>query len=288
MASDSEGEYSARSYPFEGHYYLTIGVVMDYFGDSESAQYFGGTIDHVKFFSRGVTAEEADYLASTEACTIEAEEESEDDSDGISASIEDASPNGGDANGDGTPDSEQANVASFVNSQTDSYSVLDVPDGCTITSVQIVSETDASSTPDVEYGYPAGLMDFVLNCGTPGFTATITQIHYGVEGDFIVRKYAPSSGYFSVDSAVVSDETIGGLPAKVATYQVLDGSSLDLDGEVNGSIEDPAGLANLQPTLAETGQSMALNVLVGLSLAATSIALASKKLRVEKVLQTTG
>ena len=40
------------------------------------------------------------------------------DSDGVSTATEDAAPNGGDANGNGTPDAEEANVASFVGSPT--------------------------------------------------------------------------------------------------------------------------------------------------------------------------
>lgn len=165
------------------------------------------------------------------------------DDDGISDATENAGPNGGDANGDGTPDSEQPHVASFVNPETGEYSVLDVSEECTISRVTIVSEAEVSSQRDAGFDYPAGLMDFSIDCGEEGFTATITQLHNGVTGDFTIRKFRPDSGYFAVEDTKVSDETIGDQQVKVAEYRITDGELYDIDDELNGIIEDPAGLA---------------------------------------------
>lgn len=55
------------------------------------------------------------------------------DHDGVDNAIEAAAPHNGDANGDDTPDNEQANVASFVNTQTQAYVSLELPADCTIT-----------------------------------------------------------------------------------------------------------------------------------------------------------
>lgn len=190
-----------------------------------------------------------------EECTGSINSQGQDDSDfdGAGDSVEDAAPNSGDANNDGTADSEQDNVASFVNNVSGEYSVLEVSEECSITSVEAIAEADVSDPADSDYDYPAGMLDFVLDCGQNGFTATITQYHYGIEGDFLVRKYKPSAGYFTIETASTSDQTISGLQVKVATYQVQDGSNLDLDGEANGTIEDPAGLAEAAGELSSTG-----------------------------------
>jgi DNA-binding beta-propeller fold protein YncE len=166
------------------------------------------------------------------------------DNDGISNEVENAGPNGGDANNDGTPDSEQAYVASMVSPVSGKYAVLEVNDDCTIQSLEVVSEGDVSNVSDSGYNYPAGLMDFRMDCGTPGYTATVQQYYYGVTGEFTVRKYIPANGaYTNIPGATTQDTTIAGQAVKIGSYQLTDGSAYDLDNETNGSIEDPAGLA---------------------------------------------
>lgn len=164
------------------------------------------------------------------------------DGDGISSTVEQAAPNNGDANNDGIPDSEQSNVSSFIDPLTGSYAVLAVDSSCNITAVSISAES--SSVKDNGYDYPAGLIDFTLNCGENGHTANITQYYYGVTGSFVVRKYNPTTQtYMAISNASIADQTIASHQVKVASYQVTDGSSLDLDGTADGSIHDPAGLA---------------------------------------------
>lgn len=187
-----------------------------------------------------------------------------DDGDGISSVVENAAPNEGDANNDGTLDSEQANVTSLVNSLTGQYSVLEVDVECSIQSIAMSSE--ATESIDSDYDYPAGLMDFVVDCGTNGFTANIVQYYYGVDGNMTMRKYKPGVGYFNINSATVSDLIIGGRSAKRVSYQVQDGGSLDIDGSINGSIRDPAGLGRANTNLAGTGSSYSGFVLLGFTL----------------------
>ncbi len=207
------------------------------------------------------------------------------DGDGIGNSIEQAGPNNGDANNDGIPDNEQSNVASFVNSLTGEYAVLAVDGSCNITSVSIAAED--SGTKDNGYDYPAGLMDFTINCGTDGYTASITQYYYGVTGNFVVRKYNPNThAYATIPAASVADQTIANHQVKVASYQVTDGSDLDLDGTLDGSIHDPAGLAqavsassantNSSGGLSATGQNLIwLYGLVGIFLSSSLFAIVS-------------
>lgn len=169
--------------------------------------------------------------------------ESGSDNDGISDAVENAAPNGGDANNDGVLDSQQANVASYVNPVTGSYSVLQVPSACSITSVSTINET-SNAVKDAGYNYPAGLMNFAINCGTPGFVANIVQLHYGTGGTMVLRKYNPNTNaYFNIVDAAITNQTIGGKQVMVASYQVADGGILDLDNQADGTIVDPAGLA---------------------------------------------
>jgi Tol biopolymer transport system component len=201
--------------------------------------------------------EEFTFLGQSWGAAPESSEPESDsgDQDNISDTIENAAPNNGDANNDGTPDSEQSNVASFVDPVSDEYAVLEVSDECSITAVSIDSESSAHADPD--FSYPTGLMDFTLDCGTPGTTATVTQYYYGQDSsDFIVRKYNPDTKtYTTIDGAELSQETIDSSTVTKATYQVKDGSSLDLDGTTDGNIHDPSGLAQTTDTLANTGQN---------------------------------
>lgn len=191
------------------------------------------------------------------------------DTDNISDDVENAAPNSGDANNDGTPDSEQNNVASFVNTVIGEYAVLEVSSECSMTSVSINAEP--TSTPDPSFSYPTGLMDFTLDCDTNGFTANITQYYYEVDStDFVVRKYNPTTKtYTTIDGASLSNTTIYSKNVTKASYQVKDGSSLDLDGTEDGNIHDPAGLGQTTDSLAYTGQNSTPIVLLATSLLVT-------------------
>lgn len=216
------------------------------------------------------------------------------DNDGISDGTEDAGPNGGDANKDGTLDSLQNNVTSFVNSTTNKRAVLAVSDGCSVTTATVVAES-TNAEQDPSYDYPVGLMDFELECGTPGYTADITQFYFDAsDRDYVVRKYDTNNDdYSDIDSAVVSKETISSEQVVKASYQITDGSKLDMDNTTDGNIKDPTGLAIVDSTetqntdnesmarrvlgsLARTGQSIALNMIFAVCLIGGGIILIRK------------
>ncbi len=171
------------------------------------------------------------------------------DNDGIPNSVEDAGPNSGDANSDGTLDSLQNHVTSFVNSTTNKRAVLAVSSDCSITVTTVVAES-SNVQQDPAYAYPIGLMDFELDCGTPGYTADIAQYYFDAsDQDYVVRKYSTNNdNYSDIDSAVITEETVDGQPVLKAVYQITDGSSLDMDNTVDGNIKDPAGLAKAEST----------------------------------------
>lgn len=180
------------------------------------------------------------------------------DEDGISGAVESAAPNGGDANQDGTLDGVQPNVASFENPLTGEYVVLAVDNQCSITEVGMSSE-DAAAAKDETYVYQAGLMNFTLECGTPGYEATITKYYYGIASTtgLVIRKHNPVTGeYFSVpgaNSPNLATMMIGGQPVVVASYTITDGDDLDTDAAVNGQIVDPIGLARPAVDAPDTG-----------------------------------
>jgi len=176
------------------------------------------------------------------------------DGDGISDVIEDAAPNSGDGNNDGTGDSQQASVVSFVNPVTAKYITLEINSSCTLTAANSAAES-ANTVADSGFDYPLGLVNFTANCGTPGFAATVTQYFYGVTNDnFVLRKYHPGThGYSTVSGAAISQTTIGGQTVTKAVYQVTDGGILDTDGAANGTIVDPVGLAQSSVGVPNTG-----------------------------------
>lgn len=172
-----------------------------------------------------------------------------------------------DYNNDGTPDEEQPNVSSLINPVNGKRTVLEVSEDCEINDLAVINESEIDGNKDTTYNYPAGLMNFTIDCADPGTTATITQYYYGVTGDYIVRKHKPGTGFFTIESASQSNQTINDQPVKVVSYQVTDGGNLDLDGEVNGTIVDPVGLATKDTSdLAQTGMNQQLLLMVAAAL----------------------
>jgi len=164
----------------------------------------------------------------------------DDDEDGISSAVENAGPFSGDGNNDGTLDSLQANVASFVSPVTNEYVTLAVSSACTINATSVASES-SKSVADPGYEYPGGLVSYSIDCGTPGYTAQVTLYFHGLSSDStIVRKYnSVTHTYGLIPNAVVTKTA----DYTSIAYSVKDGGLLDEDGIENGTIIDPAGLA---------------------------------------------
>lgn len=171
------------------------------------------------------------------------------DGDGIKDSTELCGPHSGDNNNDGTLDSQQATVVSFVNPVTGKYTTI-TTDTCDLSNVS--GKNSSTLGEDSSYNYPMGLIDFTAHCSV-GHTATITQYFYNPPaGNFVLRKYS-NGGYQTVSGATLSRQVIGGQQVLVATYHVTDGGSLDADGVANGVIVDPVGPALLSIGAPNTG-----------------------------------
>ena len=167
------------------------------------------------------------------------------DTDSIPNDIEDAAPNDGDANNDGTKDSQQNNVASFINKVTGSYSVLEVPVICTIQSVLVGAES-RNEVQDPDAAYPLGLMNFTVKCAAAGQIVPITQYYYTKTDtdELVMRKYnAARQTYQSLPKATLDQVSIKDRPVVKGQYSIVEGGQLDEDGLMNGVIVDPSGPA---------------------------------------------
>lgn len=248
------GNARILSYDLEGIVEEEMGYIGEYVeGELESYSYitameaFGeGLIVAAGFPSEGPVNTNIWFLN-----PIEQDPEGDFDEDGQTNGEENSAPNDGDANNDGTPDSEQSNVISFMNSVTGQYTVLE--HSCAATnSVVLLAESD-NSEQDSAFEYPVGLIDFEISCDV-GETATITQYFYGDYNSslMILRKFKESI-YSTVSEAVLTNETIADLPVLKIVYQITDGGELDDDNLENGIILDPVGAALNSAGVPNTG-----------------------------------
>lgn len=157
-----------------------------------------------------------------------------------------------DVNGDGIPDNEQ-NLVAFISSFTNKLMVLELSDECDF-EVGIKQETQFAAQ-DSGYDYPENFIRFAANCGTPGFTTTVKQYYYDRDpAGLVARKHNPATNaYFNIPGATVEKLTINGKTVSKVTFTVTDGGLLDVDGQRNGLIEDPAGLAQSMVGTPNTG-----------------------------------
>jgi hypothetical protein len=175
------------------------------------------------------------------------------DGDGVPDVIENAGPNGGDANGDNIQDAVQPNVTTLANVVSGKDSLVQTT--CQSNS-SVSSQAESTATTDIAFNYPAGLLGFTTACPSVGFTATVTIYSFGTfdPSTAVLRKYNSSLGtYTTIAGAVFSTVTIGGQSALKAEYSITDGSELDQDGIANGVIVDPVGSAYQVSSAPNTG-----------------------------------
>jgi hypothetical protein len=192
-----------------------------------------------------------------------------DDGDGVSAEIEDGAPNNGDGNGDGTPDSQQANVASLPSATGQGYITIVVLGECShLENVQ--TYTEAFQGNDPSFSYPFGLVGFRINCNS----ATIKFIFHGATNlnGYSFRKYGPTPPnfnnpqWYTLPNVVFGQELIGGQTVATATFTLTDGGRGD-DTAVDGWINCPAGpgqpeqVISAIPTMTEWGMVILIGLL---------------------------
>lgn len=176
------------------------------------------------------------------------------DADGVDDEIENAAPNNGDGNYDGTPDSEQQHVTSFVSPVTSTYIAVALDEECSLTEATAEAET-AKPVQDIGFTYQSGLTKFAANCGDPGYTTNVILYYYGMNKEgLILRKFnATTNAYFSINDATILNTDANGQSVIRVAYTVTDGGLLDIDGIENGLIVDPVGLAEQVIGVPKTG-----------------------------------
>ena len=174
-----------------------------------------------------------------------------------------AVPNSGDANGDGTQDAYQGNVASLPNGQY-VWSTIEIPfsTGC---SVDNATWTDPSSIK-ADQGFSSILSTmtgFSLYCPAPGATVPVTII-YDKQYDTskaVLRHFNSTTNTFStILGATFATRTVGGVVKSTVSYSITDGGSYDSDGLSNGVIVDPVIPAISSIGAPKTGLGRAENV----------------------------
>lgn len=173
------------------------------------------------------------------------------DGDGVSDSVEDQGPNGGDSNRDGIPDRLQPNIVSLPNASNGEFLTLLAPPGQILSGVHAV---DPSTLPDPPsgLGFPFGLVGFEnladlsskhvaeINAGE-GITVEIVlpsgiQIESYYKYGCTVSNPSPHWYEFLFDGETGAEL----LPGHIILH-FMDGKRGDDDLLPNGVIKDPGG-----------------------------------------------
>lgn len=128
---------------------------------------------------------------------------------------------------------------------TDQVSI-ELPGGNHITAHSI----DEAAIEDEGYEYPLGLVNFSFRTSTGGEKEVDIYFQTDLAADEVTpRKFNSSTeAYSDIPGTTITETTWGGQPALQLSYTVEDGGDLDEDGEVNGTIVDPVGLATIPST----------------------------------------
>jgi|GEM_PF-543845 len=165
-------------------------------------------------------------------------------------------PNNGDANGDGTDDSYQANVKSLPN-DSEIWSTIETPanSNCTIENPQwsnpYSNQTDVGFSPQL-----TTTTGFEVYCPTAGSTVEITVIYDKLydTSKSVLRYYNPTTNTFrTVSGATFGTRTVGGVSKTTVTYTITDGGSFDSDGIANKIIKDPVMLSSITAGVPNAG-----------------------------------
>jgi len=160
------------------------------------------------------------------------------DTDGVGSAVEDAGPNGGDGNSDGTPDSQQVNVASLPNAVDARYLTLAAP-----ADTGLAGTTSGSPPADLPAGVnlPFGTLDFAVAGLAPGAATEVTiYLPAGVVVD-AYYKFGPEAGNATPHwYAFTFDGTTGAeLLGDRIVLHFIDGGRGDDDGTADGRVTDP-------------------------------------------------
>jgi hypothetical protein len=187
------------------------------------------------------------------------------DRDGVA----DATEGAGDADGDGVPDYlDPGSLPNTLVYSADGY-LIDTQAGLTVrlgtlafAQGSVADVAEQSVAEDVEFGYPDGVADFEVIGVEPGNAAKVVlPLHHPIPANARYRKHAASGWQ---DFVVGANDSIASAPGSKgacptpgdAAYvpglhtgdaclelAIQDGGPNDADGQADGTIVDPSGLA---------------------------------------------
>lgn len=179
------------------------------------------------------------------------------DGDGAKDYVEDAAPNAGDVNNDGTQDTQQDHVVSLMNVKTSQYNTIVASSDCDV----IGNATSASG----QTTHIHGTWSFTLTCLSPGQSGQVEVLldkQYDVTGWSVVKLNTAMTTSEDITSQVtLGNKVLGARTVTSMNYTLNDGGALDEDGTSNGAIVDPVavlGAATTTPSgsLSDTGESV--------------------------------
>ncbi|MCA9198488.1 MAG: tandem-95 repeat protein, partial [Planctomycetales bacterium] len=162
------------------------------------------------------------------------------DTDGVDDTIEDTI---GDGNADGVPDSEQDNVASLPNAVTSTTVTLATASDSNLVNVIASNPQLLDEQPPADVQLPIGLLQFTVLVA-PGAAADVRLYYDASEPVNAIYKYGPidggTTGYYLFEDVAFGIDEFGN---SFVDLQLVDGGAGDADGQANGQIVDPVGLA---------------------------------------------
>lgn len=183
------------------------------------------------------------------------------DLDGVGDEVEDEAPNGGDGNGDGTPDSQQSNVASLP-SFNGGFVTLAAPPGFGLTSVSALSPLSMESTV-LGVDLPEGLIGFQVETAF-GEAVSITLFqHAATSQSNSYWMYGPTADQGAPHwyEFLYDGQTGAEILSDRIVLHLVDGKRGDADLSANGTIVDPGGPAvDVRADLAVDGSAESSSV----------------------------
>ncbi|MEO5499515.1 MAG: Ig-like domain-containing protein [Candidatus Saccharimonadales bacterium] len=179
------------------------------------------------------------------------------DNDGAKDYIENAGPNSGDANNDATPDAQQTNIVTFINTKTSLYNSIIAASDCDV--------IDNTASQQGLANHPHGVWAFTLACASAGQSGQVEILldkQYDTTGWKMVKVNTALTTSKDITSQVtVANKVLGTRTVTSLSYTATDGGVLDEDMIANSTIVDPVAVLGTETTtpngsLSNTGESI--------------------------------
>ena len=266
--SNVRGDYGVFNLSNSGSWYYSLA------NDTDNVQALTSGEQQTDSFT--VTSEDGTAISQIIVYINGIDEPITEDWDGVDNSIEEQVPSGsgvsGDGNGDGVADTEQTNVTSLPTNKNVSDSTsnaapvflsIALPAGQTLTDATITPVKDTSAltfqtqtlnakgekvvvdSPITPAQAPFGLFSFKLegiasSHDSSGKTVGGTsEVKLYLDGNQNIDKYLKKTVSGNYETIPFKADFDGKLKKTVITLSLTDGDKFDLDGKVNGAIDDP-------------------------------------------------